>query len=87
MDITEPGQGGMMVGLGATLPTVGFNRGGTHMVAHAAHQLLTQMGCEFFVNKHVEKILVENGAATGIRLSDGSEIAAKKLVVSAGMNR
>ena len=86
VDITEPGQGGMMVGLGATLPTVGFNRGGTHMVAHAAHQLLTQMGCEFFVNKHVEKILVENGAATGIRLSDGSEIAAKKLVVSAGMN-
>ena len=68
VDITEPGQGGMIVGMATTLPTIGFNRGGTHMVAHAAHQLLTQMGCEFFINKHVEKVIIENGTATGIRL-------------------
>jgi len=86
VDVTEPGQGGMVVGMATTLPTIGFNRGGTHMVAHAAHQLLTQMGCEFFINKNVEKVLIENGAAKGIRLSDGSEIAANKLVVSAGMS-
>jgi len=86
IDITEPGQGGMVIGMATTLPTIGFNRGGTHLVAHAAHQLLTRMGCEFFINQHVEKVVVENGAATGIRLGDGTEIAARKLVVSCGMS-
>jgi len=86
VDITEPSQGGMIVGMATTLPTIGFNRGGTHHVAHAAHQLLTQMGCEFFINQEVAKVVIENGTATGIRLTDGSEIAAKKLVVSAGLS-
>ena len=40
------------------------------------------MGCELFTNLEVEKAIIENGAATGIRLADGSEIAARKLVVS-----
>jgi beta-carotene ketolase (CrtO type) len=82
IDITQPGNGMMMTGMAATLPTIGFNRGGTHMVAHAAHQLLTQMGCEFHINKHVDKAIIENGTAKGIRLSDGTEIKANKLVLS-----
>jgi beta-carotene ketolase (CrtO type) len=82
-DINEPGCGSPMVlGHAATLPTIGFNRGGTHMIAHAAHQLLNQMGCKFHINKHVEKAIIENGKATGIRLSDGSEVKANQLVVS-----
>lgn len=86
IDITEPGQGGMMIGMATTLPTIGFNRGGTHLVAHAAHQLLTQMGCEFFINQEVRNVIIENGKATGIRLADGTEIGASRLVVSAGMS-
>ena len=82
VDINEPGLGMMAMGMCTTLPTIGFNRGGTHQIAHAAHQLLVQKGCRFFTNIEVKKAIVENGAATGIRLADGSEIAARKIVVS-----
>ncbi|MCP4625559.1 MAG: NAD(P)/FAD-dependent oxidoreductase, partial [bacterium] len=81
-DITEPGNGIATLGMATSLSTVGFNRGGTHMVAHAAHQILNQIGCEFHINKEVEKVIIENGTATGIRLDDGTEIEARKLVVS-----
>ncbi len=82
VDINDSGSGVSAMGMAATLPTIGFNRGGTHQVAHAAHQILVQMGCEFFTNMEVEKAIIENGIATGIRLADGSEVAARKLVVS-----
>jgi len=64
----------------------GFIRGGTHQAAHAAHQVLVQMGVKFFTHAEVTKINVENGVATGIRLKDGSEIKARKLVISAGLS-
>jgi phytoene dehydrogenase-like protein len=82
VDVNEPGHGGTALGMMLTLPTIGFNRGGTHRIAHAAHQVLTQLGCEFHITKEVEKAVIENGRATGIRLADGTEIAARKLVVS-----
>ncbi len=82
VDVAESGHGATAMGMMLTLPFIGFNRGGTHMIAHAAHQVLTQLGCEFFINQEVEKAVIENGTATGIRLTDGTEIEAKKLVVS-----
>ncbi len=82
MDVNEPGTGADAFGIAATLPTLGFARGGTHQIAHAAHQLLTQMGCKLFTHAHVEKVSIENGKAVGIRLSDGSVIAARRIVVS-----
>ncbi len=82
VDVNESGHGATAMGMMLTLPFIGFNRGGTHMIAHAAHQVLTQMGCEFFLNQEVDKAIIENGKATGIRLSDGTEIEARKLVVS-----
>ncbi len=82
IDINDSGLGMMTMGMAATLPTIGFNRGGTHQIAHAAHQILVQRGCSFFTNVEVERAIIEGGAATGIRLADGSEIAARKLVVS-----
>ncbi|HEX7406775.1 MAG TPA: NAD(P)/FAD-dependent oxidoreductase [Candidatus Binatia bacterium] len=82
IDINEPGYGMYTMGMALTLPTIGFNRGGTHQIAHAAHQLLVQMGCSFFTNVEVKSAIIENGTATGIRLADGSEIAARKLVAS-----
>ena len=82
VDITEPGLGTNLIGMATSLSTIGFNRGGTHMIAHAAHQILSQLGCEFHINKEVDRVIIENGNATGIRLDDGTEIEARKLVVS-----
>ncbi len=85
-DVNDPGLGMEAIALGAQLPVLGFNKGGTHQIAHAAHQILTQMGCKFFTHADVQNVIIENGTATGIRLTDGSEIAARKMVVSAGLN-
>jgi phytoene dehydrogenase-like protein len=56
--------------------------GGTHQIAHALQRALSSRGGHFFVNSKVDKILIKDGKATGIRLVDGTEIAAKQLVVS-----
>ncbi|TEU04035.1 MAG: NAD(P)/FAD-dependent oxidoreductase [Dehalococcoidia bacterium] len=61
-------------------------RGGTHQVAHAAHQILVHDGCKFHTHAEVTKVLIENGTATGVRLADGSEIKARKLVITAGLS-
>jgi len=82
VDVTESGHGATALGMLLTLPFIGFNRGGTHMIAHAAHQILTRLGCEFHINREVDKATIADGAATGIRLADGTEIAARRLVVS-----
>ncbi len=42
VDINDPGSGVNAMGMAATLPTIGFARGGTHQIAHAAHQLLVK---------------------------------------------
>jgi phytoene dehydrogenase-like protein len=56
--------------------------GGTHSIAHALQRALSSLGGQFFVSSEVDKILVENGKAKGVRLVDGSEIEARRLVVS-----
>ena len=81
-DVSETGVGAEMFSWTANLPTIGFARGGTHQIAHAAHKILVRDGCKFFTHCEVDKVIIENGAATGIRLADGSRIAARKLVVS-----
>ena len=84
-DINEPGFGAYAMGFAAYLPSVGFTPGGTHQIAHAAHQMLAQMGCKFFTHAEVEKVVIENGAAKGIKLMNGSQVKANKIVVSAGL--
>jgi len=81
-DVNQPGLGFVMIGSSACLPNISFARGGTHQVAHAAHKILVRDGCKFFTHCRVDKVIIENGTAKGIRLSDGSEIKARKLVVS-----
>jgi len=81
-DINDTGVGAETFSMGASLPTIGFARGGTHHIAHAAHQVLVQSGCKFFTNSEVEKVVIENGTCTGVRLTDGSQVGARKLVVS-----
>jgi len=61
-------------------------RGGTHSIAHAYIRILLENGGKFFTHSHVDKIIIENGRAKGIRLSDRTEIEARKLVLSGGIN-
>jgi beta-carotene ketolase (CrtO type) len=82
MDVNDPGTGAESIGITATLPTLGFAEGGTHQIAHAAHQILVRSGCRFFTHSDVDKVIIENGTAKGIRLTDGTEVGAGKLVVS-----
>ena len=56
--------------------------GGTHALAHALQKTLSEMGGKFFVHHEVDKVLIDNGVARGVRLTDGTEIGARKLVVS-----
>jgi beta-carotene ketolase (CrtO type) len=85
-DLDDSGMGIETQALAAQLPILGFAKGGTHQIAHAAHQILVQLGCEFFTQAEVEKVLIENGAAFGIRLVGGAEVRARKLVVLAGLS-
>jgi phytoene dehydrogenase-like protein len=57
-------------------------KGGSQSVTNALQKAFTEMGGEFFVRSEVVKLLMENGKAKGIRLKDGTEIEAKRLVVS-----
>ena len=82
IDPTQPGQGQWTFGLAAMSPSISFCPGGTHQVAHAAHKILVRDGAKFFLGVEVEKVLIENGEARGIRLTDGTEVRANKLVVS-----
>jgi phytoene dehydrogenase-like protein len=64
-----------------TLP-LGCWEGGTHSAAHACQKILAADGAETFTHHEVDNVLIENGQATGVRLVDGTEIAARTLVVS-----
>jgi beta-carotene ketolase (CrtO type) len=57
-------------------------KGGSQSISNALAQAFTEMGGEFFVRSNVKKLLIENGKAIGIRLKNGTEVKAKKLVVS-----
>ena len=82
MDVNETGTGANAFGIAATIPTLGFAKGGTHQIAHAAYQILAGLGCKFYTHTDVNKVVIENGVAKGIRLVDGSQIDARKLVIS-----
>ncbi len=58
-------------------------RGGTHQWAHAATKILASHGGKVLTKCEVDKVIIENGKAVGVRLVDGTEVEARKLVVSA----
>ncbi len=82
MDVNQTGAGAWTFGYASMMPSIGFIPGGTHQVAHAAHKILCRDGAKFFLGVDVDKVIIENGEAKGIKLSDGSEIKANKIVVS-----
>ena len=56
--------------------------GGTHAIAHALQRAFSAMGGKFFVHHEVDRIIIENGRAKGVRLADGTVVEARKLVAS-----
>ncbi|MBI2862562.1 MAG: NAD(P)/FAD-dependent oxidoreductase, partial [Chloroflexi bacterium] len=59
-----------------------FARGNVHHNAHALVKMNLSMGNKIFTNSEVDRIVLENGTAKGIRLLDGTEIGAKQMVVT-----
>ena len=70
------------LGIILTMFALSIPVGGTHSIAHALQRTLSEQGGKFFVHHEVDKVLIENGTAKGIRLVDGTEIEAKKMVIS-----
>jgi phytoene dehydrogenase-like protein len=62
----------------------GFIKGGGHQLAHASIKIIAENGGEFFTRSEVDKVIIENDKAKGIRLANGIEIEAA-WVLFAGM--
>ena len=60
----------------------GCFKGGTHTPAHCTYKVLTEDGGKCFTEHEVENIIIENGKAKGVKLTDGTEIEARKAVIS-----
>ncbi len=56
--------------------------GGSHTLAHALWRSLKASGGVVLANRAVRKILIKNGAATGVEVADGTKYIAKKVVAS-----
>jgi phytoene dehydrogenase-like protein len=75
-----------VLGLVLSLEAAAIVIGGTHSITHALLRAFEDLGGKFYVLHEVEKILVENGVAKGIRLKNGSEIAAKIVISDLSIN-
>ncbi|MGJ0504277.1 MAG: phytoene desaturase family protein [Methylocystis sp.] len=69
---------------GALLQQTGNNlvRGGMHQVSRALARVLAEHGGEIRTSAVVDRILVDNNRARGVRLATGEEIGAREIVVS-----
>jgi phytoene desaturase len=64
-----------------------YAMGGTRKVARSLERLATELGIEVNTGQAVEKILIENGRATGVRLADGRTIEADAVVSNCDVQR
>lgn len=62
-----------------------FPVGGSSVIAESAAELIAEHGGVCLTNAEVAEVIVENNAAIGVRMSDGTEIKAKKVISSAGV--
>ncbi len=81
IDITLPGKTTPLLWM-ITRPYMCFHVGGTHQVAHACHKVFIADGGKMWTHCTVDKVIIENGKAKGVRLKDGTEVMARKVVVS-----
>ena len=56
--------------------------GGKHTLAHAMVLAGVREGMDFYESSEVVKVLIEDKKAVGVRLKDGTEIEARKIVAS-----
>ena len=61
----------------------GYPIGGSLPMSYAMEERYRSLGGEIHYNSRVEKILVENGQAVGVRLADGSEHRAGRVISGA----
>eukprot|EP00976_Prorocentrum_cordatum_P071983 1180531-Prorocentrum_minimum.AAC.9 len=62
--------------------TIDYPIGGAEAVINALVRGMEKHGGKLMLKSHVDEILIEDGRATGVRLSDGRVIKARKAVVS-----
>jgi phytoene desaturase len=60
-----------------------YPRGGMISIPEALGRIMERFGGEMRFNSLVERIIVKNGKAAGVRLADGTEISAKVVVSNA----
>ncbi len=63
-----------------------YPQGGIYEIAKALVKIGREMGVEFRTSSPVEKILVKDGAANGVRLASGEELRADLVVSNADMH-
>ncbi|WP_414622002.1 beta-carotene ketolase CrtO [Calothrix sp. CCY 0018] len=63
-------------------PGMARPRGGTGALTQALVNLVTSKGGVILTEQHVEKILIDNGKAVGVRVAGGKEYRAKEAVIS-----
>ena len=79
----EPGSGWTaLFNMFTSLPFQCYVPGGTHSLTHAAYRVIWENGGEAWTNKRVDKVIIENGKAKGIKLTDGTEVESKVAVVT-----
>jgi beta-carotene ketolase (CrtO type) len=77
-----PAMGLAQLLLSLVLVDFGCVVGGSHSYAHAAHKIFLENGGKSFTKHPVDKVIIENGKAKGVRLRDGTEVEARKMVIS-----
>ncbi len=76
------------LGIGAMMMAMRHNpgmarpRGGTGALVQALVNLVKSKGGDIFTDKHVEKVLIDNGKAVGVRVQGGQEYRARCGVIS-----
>ena len=63
-------------------PGMARPRGGTGALTQALVNCVTSKGGDIFTDQHVEKVLIDNGKAVGVRVAGGKEYRAKEAVIS-----
>jgi beta-carotene ketolase (CrtO type) len=77
-----------MLGVGMMMMAMRHNpgmarpRGGTGALVQALLNLVKSLGGHILTDQHVEKVLVDNGRAVGVRTANGKEYRATKGVIS-----
>lgn len=63
-----------------------YPRGGVYEIARAMHTLAQELGVESHFNCGVGQILLKNGSAAGVRLRDGRNVPADKIICNADVS-